>query len=527
MALPGAAALTETLHSIRAQTLADIECIVIGDGAEPVGAGVTLVPAPGLDTTARLNLGLMRATAPAVALIGPGCVAAAHWLETLAEFMALTGAVAVGCGHIRVAPDGTRAVIQPSEAARADPASIPPRTGGMALPFLMLDREAVLGAGGFRPSPGTEDVELTLRLAMRAPVWTLPETLGTLAAEAPTLAALRMRSVATLRILLDGGMLDPAALVEASGSLEAAVALAAARLQPEDRDRLALGTGLALVAEARRAGVAPDAADLAFARAALAERRGRLSVRDADAAVSLLRGAGAVPAPFLPATTVIDYNGVKLATEPGVLAGRLREALLGGWYELEESRHVPGLVRPGDRVLELGAGLGYVTTVLARCPEVESVVSVEANPQLARLAARTVALNGVAGKVTVHNSVALPAPTTAAVPFYVRHEFWASSLDADAAYVREITVPVLDIDALIAEHRPTLLVIDIEGGEVELLERAELGGVRRVFAELHQGPIGREGMRRVFSAMASRYFHYDQDHSEGSVVLFSRVDLDG
>lgn len=534
VALPGPAdALAPTLRSVLAQTLADLECLLVGVGAEDgvSDARVAAVAAPGVDLTGRLNLGLMRAAAPVVALIGPGWVASPDWLATLTEFMDLGGCAAVGCGHVAVDAAGVRDVRLPGEAGAASPLAVPPKIGGLPLPLLLARRDALLAAGGFRHWPEVDDIELAVRLGRLAPVWNLPETLGRqLAAEIPVLPRLRVRAALGQRLAMTADAAevptpDAAALEAAGASLEAAVAMASAGLAAELTGPMALGAALAHVAEARRQGATLDPADVAWARARLAEGRGRYSVRDADAAAALLRGAAAMPAPFRKDTTVIAYNGVQLAIEPGVIAGRLQEALAGGWYELEESRNVPGLLAPGERVVELGSGLGYVTTVLARSPQVEAVVTIEANPQLSRLVARTVALNGVADKVRVENGVAIPSPAVADMPFHLRHEFWASSLDGSFPYLRSITVPVIDLNALIADFRPTLLVVDIEGGEVDLLEQTELGSVRKVFVELHQEAIGRQGMARVFRAMSARYFHYDQFHSEGSVVLFSRVDL--
>lgn len=224
---------------------------------------------------------------------------------------------------------------------------------------------------------------------------------------------------------------------------------------------------------------------------------------------------------------IIHYRGIKLACAPGVVEGRVRTAIDEGWYEDEESRNVPYLLQPGERVLELGSGLGFLTALVARDRRVESVLTFEANPQLVALVERTAALNGVAEKVSVRNAVAVPEPGNDACDFYLRDEFWASSLQgAPWGYREKISVPMVDLNAEIAAFGPTLLMVDIEGGELDLFEKVELGPVLKIFVELHQGAIGRKGMLRVFQALAARSFHYDQWHSEKSVVLFSRVDRD-
>jgi len=48
--------------------------------------------------------------------------------------------------------------------------------------------------------------------------------------------------------------------------------------------------------------------------------------------------------------------------------------------------------------------------------------------------------------------------------------------------------------------------------------------VKKVYMEIHQKVLGRRGVKRLFDAMSARMFHYDQNHSAGSVILFSHVD---
>ncbi len=57
-------------------------------------------------------------------------------------------------------------------------------------------------------------------------------------------------------------------------------------------------------------------------------------------------------------------------------------------------------VRPGDRVLEAGAGTGVLSALAARAGAAH-VWAVEHNPDLAQVARRTMALNGLAEQVTV------------------------------------------------------------------------------------------------------------------------------
>jgi FkbM family methyltransferase len=175
--------------------------------------------------------------------------------------------------------------------------------------------------------------------------------------------------------------------------------------------------------------------------------------------------------------------------------------------------------------LELGTGLGLISALCASNQLVESVLTVEANPQLIGYIRRLHATNNLSDKIEVRNAVAMPKPGAQSMKFYRRADLWASSLDSGPwGYEEEIDVPTLDLNHLIAEFNPTLLIVDIEGGERGLFDEIDLGTTRKVMMELHQNVIGRRAMKSVFDALSARNFHYDQWHSSHNVVTFSHID---
>lgn len=58
-------------------------------------------------------------------------------------------------------------------------------------------------------------------------------------------------------------------------------------------------------------------------------------------------------------------RGLRIPKHPQITIGRIRGALRDGTYERKECDAVTRVVRPGDRVLELGGGIGYVSALLA------------------------------------------------------------------------------------------------------------------------------------------------------------------
>jgi len=134
---------------------------------------------------------------------------------------------------------------------------------------------------------------------------------------------------------------------------------------------------------------------------------------------------------------------------------------------------------------------------------------------------RTHARNGVSA--TVLNAVVLPEKTAETVPFYVHEHFSTSSLVEPAdGYERIVDVPVVSFEELAREFRPTFLMIDIEGAEIDLFSGLDMAGINKVLIELHKEATGLAGIRQVFGFFAEAGFGYDPDHSSGNVVLFRR-----
>lgn len=222
---------------------------------------------------------------------------------------------------------------------------------------------------------------------------------------------------------------------------------------------------------------------------------------------------------------VIETQGISVPFDPRIITPKIERPMRKGRYEGGECAALRRVLRPGDRVLELGAGLGLCSTVAAQVEGVEAVVAIEANPELLPLIRETHRLNGVEGKVDLRNGVAMPTGG-AAVPFYVRPDFWASSMEAGSrGYSRIEVLPAIGLDTLMAELRPTVIVCDIEGGELGLFDGVDLSGVRHLVLELHPKVYGTEGMGRIACGLAVQGLYPAADNKlESSVQVFERRD---
>ena len=99
----------------------------------------------------------------------------------------------------------------------------------------------------------------------------------------------------------------------------------------------------------------------------------------------------------------------------------LRRILYSERYERSESRCAVVALSPDDVVLEVGSGLGYLSTICALRLGSERVHTYEADPGLIPRIRRHHALNGVAPEV--HN--AMLAGSTGSASFFVAAWFLA------------------------------------------------------------------------------------------------------
>lgn len=197
-------------------------------------------------------------------------------------------------------------------------------------------------------------------------------------------------------------------------------------------------------------------------------------------------------------------------------------SLRSGEYEAKEARSVRSLLRSGDRVLELGTGLGIITTIMAKTPGVR-IWSFDANPAVIALARRVLDANDIQNVVLEQGL--LTAGQAGDHVFYVRPDFWMSSMiEEQGSYLTTIPLKSSNVDDFIAKESVNVLVMDIEGAERELLSHARLDGVDRVFLELHDHLYGLAGVRKIFAAMDRLGFSYDPRASSGPCVLFLRDD---
>lgn len=218
---------------------------------------------------------------------------------------------------------------------------------------------------------------------------------------------------------------------------------------------------------------------------------------------------------------VITNGGVRIDLGPAA-GTRYARAFYRDAHERDEREIVSRHLRPDDVVLELGAGLGLVTILCCQRTGSDRVHTFEANPDLAAALRRNFAINGVAPQLHLRMVTRDGGPRE----FFVAERFIQSSGHAAVgastagAATKVDSVPLADV---LATVRPTFLIADVEGGELELFESPlALEGVRSVCLEVHPHIIDDGGVSRVIAALLSRGFELRVRDCRGDVLYFAR-----
>lgn len=217
-------------------------------------------------------------------------------------------------------------------------------------------------------------------------------------------------------------------------------------------------------------------------------------------------------------TGFIKSRALKFPKDGTYLTGKVRGLLRSGAYEQDLTAAALKATREGDRVLDLGCGLGFVAGMIAKRRNIEAIHGYDGNARLLTYADAMLATNGISNVTLTHGVL---GKRKSSVPFHVRTPFAASSLiPIEGEEAEETTVDMLNVKTVMNAHKPTVVICDIEGGEADLLDAMPLKGVRQVVVKLHPTHIGHAGMRSVFKAMEKAELAYDPRISAGRIVGF-------
>jgi FkbM family methyltransferase len=216
--------------------------------------------------------------------------------------------------------------------------------------------------------------------------------------------------------------------------------------------------------------------------------------------------------------SIITIEGIRIRIGRH-MSRRVERALSKGGYEREELRLIGEVLTRADVVLEVGAGLGLVSSYCAKRVGSKRVVAYEADPDLEPCIRETYRLNSVEPTL----EMCAVGARAGRVTLYRDKHFVSSSVVRRRVGARPVEVPGRALNYIVEKVRPTLLVIDAEGAERDLFDGAYLPTVTRIVLELHDRVIGPDGTNRVRAQLSELGFEEDQGLSSPEHLVLKRT----
>jgi FkbM family methyltransferase len=217
---------------------------------------------------------------------------------------------------------------------------------------------------------------------------------------------------------------------------------------------------------------------------------------------------------------IVEIAGVALPVGDPLISERIRKRIYRARYEAPELEVIRQRLSADDVVLELGTGIGFLAAWAERCIGKRGRVhTIEADPALEPVIRRTFALNRVSPELII----GCAAVTEGRGVFYREGDCYASSCIRRSTTAEPIQVPIVDAGEIIKRVRPSFLVVDIEGTEVDLLPSLPLEMVKKICIELHPHIVGNGRTSQLLSVLIAKGFVADFSVSRATVWYFERT----
>ncbi len=245
-----------------------------------------------------------------------------------------------------------------------------------------------------------------------------------------------------------------------------------------------------------------------FQKTAAYDKKVMATMRDPLVAWANVAGAlgTPLPQPAGPQKATVQHGAfdVSFGYRPNIITPKVKASIEAGRYEAREAKAALKYLGTGERVLELGAGLGFISTIVKREKAPANYIAVEGDPRLIPAILENLKLNNVSG-VDLRNCIATSNPVDLEkgyTEFRVSKDFWGSSATRkDISDENAVKVNVVSFGSIIAESKPTAIIADIEGGEAHLFDGVDMPSVNTVIIEMHPVFIGEEEVNRVFEEL--------------------------
>lgn len=206
--------------------------------------------------------------------------------------------------------------------------------------------------------------------------------------------------------------------------------------------------------------------------------------------------------------TFITIKGIKISLGEHI-SEEIRDQLYLGYYESSEIHVTKHWLDPDDVVMEIGAGIGFISSYCAKTIGSNRVFAYEANPELENHIRENYKLNGI--NPTLESC--LIGDQNGEKIFYLEKAFWGSSTHPWTSEAKPVKVPMKSFEQEVKRLNPTFLIVDIEGGEYELFKVANLHNIKKICVELHPENIGREKTEFIKDRLSQAGFRVNEEFS--------------
>jgi FkbM family methyltransferase len=220
-----------------------------------------------------------------------------------------------------------------------------------------------------------------------------------------------------------------------------------------------------------------------------------------------------------PSKYVLD--GVAINVGDTNISTSIKNSIYGGGYEKAEREFLLKVIKPGDRFLEVGSGLGVLTTLACKIVGDENVRTFEAMPISIKLSEKTFEENSVSPDVI---KKAVVADDREKVTFYGWDAFWSSS----SIERKELGEPKFRYEVLTARlsdelinFRPDVCLIDAEGGEIEFVDDIIKVPPQWLILETHPKIYGQDASNQIIDCLTAKAYCIDEQ--VGNVYLMHKV----
>jgi FkbM family methyltransferase len=184
--------------------------------------------------------------------------------------------------------------------------------------------------------------------------------------------------------------------------------------------------------------------------------------------------------------------------------------ILNGQYEQGELRIIKKTLEKDDIVMEIGSGLGFISSYCCKIIGDKKVFTYEANVHNYHLA--KVVFNKNAVNPVIKNE--LLSDENGTYKFYIdkKNRLSSSVLRQDDLHNGSQIIKT-KLNEVIYELRPSYLIMDIEGGEYDIFRIIEFQSINKIQFELHPTLLSASQVDFIFSTLEKNNFVKDKELS--------------